>query len=169
MNNLSEKNEPFFQFRKHNFAILEKMYREYPKAGELFVFFVKNMNEKTNSLVISQESIGKVLQCSRMSTHRILKYLIDNQYIKIIKSGTTNIYCVNADIVWTQSPEGLKYAKFNSTIYVFEDEQEEIIKQEIKKSYEKHVNTSEKPKKIQPNKDFEAEPNHFFMEQTGEL
>jgi hypothetical protein len=169
MNNLENRNEPFFQFRKHNFKILQKMYHEYPKAGELFTFLVENMNERTNSLIVSQLALSTVLDCSVKTTYRATKYLIDNQYIKIIKSGSTNIYCVNADIVWTRSAEGLEYARFNSAVYVVVNEQEEVVKQEIKKSYEKHVNTSEKVKKIQPNKDFETEPNQFFMEQAGEL
>jgi hypothetical protein len=134
---LYEGNPYFFQFRKHNFKLIRKLNEKSPTAANLFFFLVENMLEGHNSLVVSQEALCEVLEISRMTLHRAIKLLVDEQYVQVLKSGVNNVYCVNADIVWTKRADQLYHARFNASIYLTSSEQDEEQKLKIKKHFEK--------------------------------
>jgi hypothetical protein len=136
---LFEGNAPFFQFRKHNFKFIRKLIDENLIASKMFMFLVENMNESTNSLVVSQESLCEVLECKRTSIYNATKHLIEEKYIQVLKSGSNNVYCVNADIVWTRRAAQLYHARFNTSIYLTSSEQDEEQKVKIKKTFEKII------------------------------
>lgn len=137
---LFEGNPPFFQFRKHNFKLIRKLNENSPTAANLFFFLVENMLESSNSLVVSQEALCEVLEISRMTLHRAVKQLIEGKYVQVLKSGVNNVYCINADIVWTKRHNELYHARFNTSVYLTSSEQDEKQKLKIKKSFEKFVN-----------------------------
>jgi hypothetical protein len=136
---LFEGNPPFFQFRKHNFKLIRKLTSENKIAAELFFFLIENMNEFSNSLIVSQEALCEVLNVSRMSLYRATKVLADGKYIQILKSGVSNVYCINADIVWTKRAKETYHAKFNTAVYLTSSEQDEEKKMKIVKEFEKIV------------------------------
>lgn len=136
---LFEGNAPFYQFRKHNFKLIRKLMDENITASKMFMFLVENMNEETNSFIVSQESLSVVLECGRTSVYNATKYLIDNKYVQVLKSGVNNVYCVNADIVWTKRANDLYHARFNTSVYLTSSEQDEEQRIKIKKSFEKIV------------------------------
>ena len=136
---LIEGNDLFFQFRKHNFKLIRKLTSENKSGAELFFFLIENMNEVTNSLVVSQDALCEVLKCSRMTLYRAIKHLVDESYIQVLKSGSNNVYCINADIVWSKRKADLYHARFNTVVYLTSSEQEEEQKIEIKKRFEKHL------------------------------
>lgn len=136
---LFEANPLFYQFRKHNFKMIGKLIKENKLAAELFMFLVDNMQEKYNSLIVSQDALCEVLECGRTSIYNATKYLIENKYIQVLKSGVNNVYCVNADIVWTKRANDLYHARFNTAVYLTSSEQDEEQRIKIKKSFEKIV------------------------------
>ena len=133
---LFEGNAPFYQFRKHNFKLIRKLNENSPTAANLFLFLIENMNETTNSLVVSQEALSEVLSCTRKSVYNATKQLIDGKYIQVLKSGVNNVYCVNADIVWTKRADQIYHARFNTSVYLTSSEQEEIERLKIKSNFE---------------------------------
>jgi len=149
---LFEGNLPFFQFRKHNFKLIRKLNQKSPLAANLFFFLVENMNGNTNSLIVSQDTLCDMLECGRTSIYNAIKVLTEGLYIQVLKSGTSNIYCVNADIVWTKRADAVYFAHFNASVYVTSNEQDEEQKVKIKKRFEKIVST-EKQDKVQKDKE----------------
>jgi Firmicute plasmid replication protein (RepL) len=145
---LFESNAPFFQFRKHNFKLIRKLNEKSPTAANLFFFLVENMLESSNSVVVSQEALCEVLQVSRMTLHRAIKFLVEGKYVQILKSGVNNVYCVNADIVWTKRAGDLYHARFNTSVYLTSSEQDEEQRIKIKKTFEKIVNVEPFKKKL---------------------
>ena len=145
---ISERNAPFFQFRKHNFNLIRKLIDENPIASKMFMFFIENMNQHSNSLVVSQESLSEVLGCGRTSIYNAVKHLVEGKYIQVLKSGVNNVYCVNADIVWTKKRGELYHARFNTSIYLTSSEQDEEQKLKIKKTFEKIVEVEPFKKKM---------------------
>jgi hypothetical protein len=117
-----EGNPPFFQFTKHAFPVVRQLLEKNSAAARIFFFFVDTMN-KENALVVSQQAITDVLGIGRTTVWKSVKYLEDNKFIKIVKSGHANIYVLNADIVWQKSLEGKKFAKFSAQVFVMENEQ----------------------------------------------
>ena len=144
-----EGNAPFYQFRKHNFKLIRKLMDENVIASKMFMFLVENMNELTNSLVVSQESLSEVLECGRTSIYNATKHLIEGSYIQVLKSGVNNVYCVNADIVWTKRANQTFHARFNTSIYLTSSEQDEEQKLEIKKRFEKIIEVEPFRKKLE--------------------
>lgn len=144
---LFEGNPPFFQFRIHNFKLIRKLTSENKIAAELFFFFVENMDKRTNSLIVGQEVLSEVLECSRMTIHRAIKHLIDEKYLQVLKMGVSNVYCINADIVWTKRADELYHARFNTAVYLTSSEQDEETKLKIKQNYEKFLGVEQPEKK----------------------
>lgn len=125
---LEAKNPHFFQFYKENFHMIRKLFRKNGFAGELFMFFIENM-DRTNAIIISHQTLTEIYDdvCLR-TIQRAIKYLKDNEYIDIQKSGNMNVYCVNAALVWQNSRNKIQYAKFNATVYISETEQSKTKK-----------------------------------------
>ena len=152
---IHEGNPPFFQFRKHNFKLIRKVTSENKVPAELFFFLVENMLETTNSFIVSQDALSEVLQVSKRTIYTATKHLVDNKYIQVLKSGVNNVYCVNADIVWTKRADNLYHAKFNASVYLTSSEQDEEQRIKIKKSFEKIVEVETvKNSKFETPKDF---------------
>lgn len=140
-----EANKPFFQFYKHNFKAVRKMMKENPLGANLFMFLIENMDSK-NALLVSQKALEEALDVGRTSIYNATKYLIENQFIKVLKSGTSNIYCVNADIVWTQRAEKKVHAKFEAAVYLTLSEQDEDVITRVQSEFQKVIDVSKKQK-----------------------
>jgi hypothetical protein len=46
----------------------------------------------------------------------------------ILKTGSSNIYAVNSEIVWRDTANQKKYAHFTAKVYLLSDEQEDEVK-----------------------------------------
>lgn len=141
-----EANKPFYQFYKHNFKTIRKALRDNPLAANLFLFLVDNMDSK-NALLVSQKALEEVLEVGRTSIYNAVKYLVKNQFIKVLKSGTSNIYCVNADIVWTQRADKKVHAKFEAAVYLTASEQDDDVKTKIQSEFQKVIEVTGVPER----------------------
>ncbi len=119
---ITVKNPHFIQFYKSNFSVIRSLFKNNSFAGELFLFFTENM-DKTNAIIVSYEALQEIYEKSRPTIYQAIKYLKDNKYIDIQKSGNMNVYCVNAALVWQDFRTNIKFAKFNATVYLSEKEQ----------------------------------------------
>lgn len=125
-----EGNPYFFQFYKHNFKLIRSLLKENSLASQVFMFIVEHM-DGNNALVISQHALSEALGYHRQSIYRAVKHLVEGKYLAVVKSGNTNIYCVNADIVWQDTHEKKTFAKFNARVYVTASEQEVGFKTDL--------------------------------------
>jgi hypothetical protein len=116
------KKPRFLAFTKSNFPAITKLSRDNPMASSVYLFFIENM-DNSNALIASYESMQEHFGKSRKTIYNAIKFLKKNNYLSIIKSGNMNVYCINAQIVWSQSQEKIQYAKFNATVYVSKKEQ----------------------------------------------
>lgn len=94
-----------------------------PKAAQIFAFLVEHM-DGYNALVCSSAVIQEALGMSRASVTRAVKVLKDNKFIDIKKTGTTNVYLINSELVWKSWGTNYKYAEFNAKVLICESEQE---------------------------------------------
>ncbi len=99
----------------------------------------KFYEELFNAVIVSQEVLTEMFEVSRSTIYRAIKILDEGNYIKIYKSGTSNVYALNDDMVWNSWGTNKKYSKFNANVIISEDEQTEEIKKELKDlKIEKH-------------------------------
>lgn len=108
-------NEEFTQVYNRHWKTIRAITKQNPAALGLFTLLIENMSN-TNSVVISIETIAEILECSRMSVSRYVKYLREHGFIEVIKSGTSNVYHINGAIAWKSTNARKKYAVLNSNV-----------------------------------------------------
>jgi hypothetical protein len=81
--------------------------------------------DNRNALVVSQQTLADTLDLGRTTIHLCTVYLKEKNALTVFKSGNTNVYALNAQIVWQDSAEAKRYAHFDAKVYISEKEQEE--------------------------------------------
>ena len=94
------------------------------KAAQIFAFLVEHMDDY-NALVCPSAVIQESLGMSSASVTRAVKVLKDNKFIDIKKTGTTNVYLINSELVWKSRDTNYKYAEFNAKMLNCESENKE--------------------------------------------
>ncbi len=121
---LKEVNNNFVQFYKDSLDFVIEATRENPTALRVFFWIVQHMDNR-NALVVSQQTLADTLDLGRTTIHLCTVYLKEKNALTVFKSGNTNVYALNAQIVWQDSAEAKRYAHFDAKIYISEKEQEE--------------------------------------------
>ncbi|MFH5911676.1 replication/maintenance protein RepL [Clostridium perfringens] len=137
-----EKQSPYarwVQVNKDYYKAEDKLMAQSPIAYRIFKFLINNM-DGYNSVVCSYKVIQEYFNISQVTVARAIKLLKEKKYIEIYKSGTSNIYAINKNIVWNSWGNNFKYAKFGANILLSESEQEKKDIKKIKHEKVKHIN-----------------------------
>lgn len=121
------KKSPYNNFAQLNLdqtKVLIQLTRSSPRAAEIFLFLINNM-DGYNAIVCSQTVLQEALDMSRATVARAIKVLRDSGFIDIKKSGTTNIYLINKEIVWKSWGTNYRYGEFAAKVIVSETEQDD--------------------------------------------
>lgn len=116
-------NSNFVQIYRNEMFSIRELIKDEPKAANLFLFLTEKMDQD-NAIVVSQETLSEVLGTSKRTIIRHLKLLIEKGFLKVIKSGTANVYLVNANIAWSSYANNREYAQFRASVFVSRTEQE---------------------------------------------
>jgi len=103
---------------------MRSLQKSNPAAALVFSVIRENMQIGTNAVAISNGALCKIIGRSRATISRAVKYLSDNCYVQIIKTGNTNTYVVNERIAFAGSV-GQRKAVFSAIVVAHESEQEE--------------------------------------------
>lgn len=113
----------FIQVNRDYYKAEDWLMSKSPIAYRIFKFLINNM-DGYNAVVCSYKVLQEHFDISQVTVARAIKLLKEKQYIGIYKSGTSNIYCVNKNIVWSSWGSNYKYAKFGANIILSKAEQE---------------------------------------------
>jgi len=114
----------FVQVNKEAYKLEDKLMSESPIAYRIFRFLVNNM-DGYNAVICSQTVLQEKFNVGRTTVFRAIKLLKEKNFLTIYKSGTTNVYAINKNIVWNSWGTNYKYAKFGANIILSESEQQE--------------------------------------------
>lgn len=103
---------------------LRALQRQSPSAALMFSVIREHMQIGSNAVTVSQAALGKILNLSRSTIARASKFLADNQYVQIVKTGNVSTYVVNERVAFAGSP-GQRRAVFSATVIAHECEQDE--------------------------------------------
>ena len=117
----------FVQFNKDMYKAEDWLMKQSPIAYRILKFLVNNM-DGFNAVACSYKVIQEYFEVSQVTVARAIKLLKEKQYIDVYKSGTSNVYFINKDLVWNSWGSNYKYAKFGANIIISENEQEKNIK-----------------------------------------
>lgn len=121
--------ERFYQVNQDNSKYLTKLAVEQPKALAILLFIIENM-DGYNALMASYKVFQEKFDISRTTASNCIKYLKEHGFLYVYKSGTSNVYVVNNNLVWKSWGKNTKYCKFPANIILAESEQE---KDDLKK------------------------------------
>lgn len=122
-----QKNRDFIQLYRDHIDDVAKLARDNGKAYDLFMLLVKHM-DGTNALAVSNVALSELLQVTTRTIQRAVKYLKDNGWICVLKTGTSNVYIVNPEVAWTSYGNQKQYCKFQANVLLSSSENAEYLK-----------------------------------------
>ena len=121
------ENQNFVMLFRNEISSIVNLQKEDAKAGVLFMFLLEHM-DRENALIVSIETISELLEWSRPTVCRKIKFLKEKNFITTARTGNSSIYFVNANIAWSTYGNKKEYSKFNANVLISKSEQEYRIK-----------------------------------------
>lgn len=118
-------NDP--EIRKNYRALL----RENPTAVILFDFMIEHMDGR-NALVCSYKVFQDALDIGRTTASKAIKTLTERGFIAVKRSGRSNVYLLNDNIVWKSWGKNKKYSEFPANVILSASEQYDIENTDFK-------------------------------------
>ena len=151
-----QKDRDFVKVFRNHIDDIAKLARENGKAYDLFMLLIKHM-DGTNALCVSNKALQELLNCSKPTVCKAVKYLKDNGWVCVLKNGTSNVYIVNPDVAWTSYGNQKQYCKFQANVLLSSTENAEYLNNPKAIDHFKTVN-QDFIKSVQANKErFEKE------------
>ena len=117
----------FYQINKDNSDYLRSCLDENPKALKLLLFIFDHM-DKYNAVICSYKVFQETLGMGQATVARCVKYLKDHGFLYVYKTGTSNVYVANKNLVWNSWGNNVEYCEFPANIILSASEQEERVK-----------------------------------------
>lgn len=108
-----------------------------PGAFTVLMVLVRQM-DTVNSVMISNEFLGKLTKLSASTVKRSIKLLREMEWVGVYKVGTSNVYRVNENIFWQEGEHG-KSASIISKIVLAYDEQDEFTKNRLPTAWTRQI------------------------------
>jgi len=124
---LRRKNHDFVQYSRKGLEALSLLNNLL--AHKIFLYLSKEMDLE-NAIVISQQTLAQIFDVSRSTVNIAVKELEDKKLLEIYKIGNTNVYCLNANIVWSTSRDKIETAKFKAQVVISKNEQIRKVKKD---------------------------------------
>lgn len=132
----------FVQVNKDYYKAEDWLMAKSPIAYRIFKFLINGMDDY-NAVICSYKVLQENFGVSQDTVRRAIKLLKEKQYIEVYKSGTSNVYAINKNIVWNSWGTNYDYAKFGANIILSESEQEKSVQAKIKAVKHKEITLKE--------------------------
>ena len=132
----------FVQVNKDYYKAEDWLMAKSPIAYRIFKFLINGMDDY-NAVICSYQVLMETFDVSKPTITRAIKLLKDKKYIDVYKSGTSNVYAMNKNIVWNSWGTNYDYAKFGANIILSESEQEKSVQAKIKAVKHKEITLKE--------------------------
>jgi hypothetical protein len=122
---LGKNPNDFTMVTRGYWADIRSLSKRSPIGFQILTLLTERMN-RTNAVVISQATLCQILGYGRTAVHTAIKLLAAEQWVQVVKIGTSNGYIVNSKVVW-RDQGGKRYASFYAEVVVSETEQEHAV------------------------------------------
>ena len=134
---MSDKNADFIQLQRDGMPALRDLIGSNAVAAQIFTFLSQHMNYN-NAVVCSDALLQEITGKTRQTVYRARKVLIERGFFSVMKSGNSNVYILNPDLVWSSWRNGKKFCEFEGKILISRAENKQL-EDKIKTMTEKHV------------------------------
>lgn len=121
-----KKNYNFVMMYRNHMPEMRWLMQKSGIASSILNFIMEHMDYK-NALICSYAVLMDYFNVSKPTITRAIKLLYDNGFIDILKSGTSNIYIVNYQIVWCSWENQKKYCKFDGKVLISQTENKDYF------------------------------------------
>lgn len=132
----------FVQVNKDYYKAEDWLIAKSPIAYRIFKFLINGMDDY-NAVICSYQVLQETFDVSKPTITRAIKLLKEKKYVDVYKTGTSNVYAINKNIVWQSWGTNYDKAKFGANIILSESEQEESVKAQIKAIRHKEITLKE--------------------------
>ncbi|MGR5262305.1 replication/maintenance protein RepL [Vibrio astriarenae] len=112
----------------YGWKTMRMMAKENPVAHQIFLFLGEHM-DNYNAVLASSKVLQEVTGKGRTTVSNAVKYLKENGIVSILKSGNSNVYILNPDLLWKNYNNRKSYCKFEGAMLISKKENEEIFDQ----------------------------------------
>lgn len=134
----NRQNRDFVQMYRPFMDEIGELGADNPVALKIFMFIAKHM-DNNNALCVSMKALQEILGYSRQTLSKAVKHLKEKGWLCVLKSGTTNIYILNPEVVWTSYDSQKTYCKFQTNVIVTPSENAEYLKNTKASFKYKHI------------------------------
>lgn len=117
----------FYQVNKDHSDDLMWLLNKSPMAYKVLLFLFDHM-DKYNAVMCSYQVLQEYFGSSRQTLSSAVKLLKEHGFVAVLKSGTSNVYVVNNDLVWNSWGNNVEYCEFPANVIISASEQEERTK-----------------------------------------
>lgn len=135
-----QKNKDFVQIYRKHIDDIARLAGENYTAYKLLMLIIKHM-DGTNALCVSYKALVEILGISESTVKRAVKYLKENGWVCVLKSGTSNVYVVNDQVAWTSYGTQKAYCKFQANVLLASSENAEYLKNPNATTHFKTIDT----------------------------
>lgn len=121
------KNMDFIQVSRAELRAIAELGAKSSLALDLLMVLAQSMN-KQNAVMFSFKAMEQVLGKSRPTLDRAVRLLREDQWIQVIKVGSSNAYVLNSAVFWTDRGDKRHYASFGAQIVTTLDEQDRDLR-----------------------------------------
>lgn len=132
----------FVQVNKDYYKAEDWLMAKSPIAYRIFKFLINGMDDY-NAVICSYKVLQETFDISQDTVRRAIKILKEKKYVDVYKTGTSNVYCINKNIVWQSWGTNYSQAKFGANIILSESEQEKNIIEKTKTIKHKEITLKE--------------------------
>lgn len=126
----NERKSPFtsfYQVNKQHSEDLMWLINKNPNAYKILLFLCDHM-DRYNAVMCSYQVLQDYFDMGRTTASNAIKTLKEHGFIHVYKSGTSNVYVANPDLVWNSWGNNRQYCEFPANIILSASEQEERTK-----------------------------------------
>lgn len=141
----AKKNDNFYMlFKDGGSQKVRDLIKISPPAAQIFMFLAEQA-DRTNAVVASGKALASYLKISEATVSRALKFLSAREegkepFLEILKSGGTNVFILNPEIVWSAWKTGKDYCLFgNAKILISTNEQDVGVKKRLNVLLQKNL------------------------------
>ena len=121
----------FVQVNKDYYKAEDWLMAKSPIAYRIFKFLINGMDDY-NAVICSYKVLQENFGVSQVTVARAIKILKEKQYIEVYKSGTSNVYAINKNIVWNSWGTNYDYAKFELISFFQRVNKKRVFKLKLK-------------------------------------
>jgi Fe2+ or Zn2+ uptake regulation protein len=112
----------FVQLDRATMRAIRELTSKSPTATKILMLMAEKMN-KQNAIMITNKAIEGITGASAPTITKSLALLKKENWIKVMKVGTSNAYFVNSAVFWTSKLKNKQFAEFTANIITSESEQ----------------------------------------------